>query len=225
MKLRRVLPAIVMALLGIVVSASTSRAADDTIKIGYVDPFSGPFAATGNNFLKVFNYILGIVNAEGGPLGKKYELVTFDSKLQPAEALIALKSITDQNIPFVMHCVGSNVGSAMIEAVSKHNARNPDNRVIYLNCGALATELTNEQCDFWHFRFAGSVDMRAAARIKSLPADLKKVYLLNQDYLFGQSIQHDTKKWLAKLRPDIEIVGDELMPFGKVQDFTPYVSK
>jgi branched-chain amino acid transport system substrate-binding protein len=67
--------------------------------------------------------------------------------------------------------------------------------------------------------------MRAAARIKSLPPDLKKVYLLNQDYLFGQSIQHDTKKWLAKLRPDIEIVGDELMPFGKVQDFTPYIAK
>ena len=67
--------------------------------------------------------------------------------------------------------------------------------------------------------------MRAAARIKALPKDLKKVYLLNQDYLFGQSIQHDTKKWLAKLRPDIEIVGDELMPFGKVQDFSPYVAK
>ncbi len=109
--------------------------------------------------------------------------------------------MTDQNIPFVMHCTGSNVGSALIDGVSKHNARNPDNRILYLNCGALATELTNEQCDFWHFRFAGSVDMRAAARIKSLPADLKKVYLLNQDYLFGQSIQHDTKKWLAKLRP------------------------
>jgi branched-chain amino acid transport system substrate-binding protein len=113
----------------------------------------------------------------------------------------------------------------LIDGVSKHNARNPDNRILYLNCGALATELTNEQCDFWHFRFAGSVDMRAAARIKSLPADLKKVYLLNQDYLFGQSIQHDTKKWLAKLRPDIEIVGDELMPFGKVQDFSSYVAK
>src|SRR5579863_1334260 len=225
MKLRRVLPAIVMALLGIVVSASTSRAADDTIKIGYVDPFSGPFAATGNNFLKVFNYILGIVNAEGGPLGKKYELVTFDSKLQPAEALIALKSITDQNIPFVMHCVGSNVGSAMIDGVSKHNARNPDNRVLYLNCGALATELTNEQCDFWHFRFTANVDQRAVARIKTLPKSVTSVYVLNQDYLFGQSVEKATLKYLAQYRPDIKVVADELVPFGKVQDFSPYVAK
>jgi branched-chain amino acid transport system substrate-binding protein len=212
------------AILGSLLSARPGLA-EDTIKLAYTDPFSGPFASGGDEFLKVFQYIIARKNAAGGPLGKKYELVPFDDKLQPAEALIALKSMTDQNIPFVMHCTGSNVGSALIDAVSKHNARNPDNRILYLNCGALATELTNEQCDFWHFRFAGSVDMRAAARIKALPADLKKVYLLNQDYLFGQSIQRDSKKWLAKLRPDIEIVGDELMPFGKVQDFAPYVAK
>jgi branched-chain amino acid transport system substrate-binding protein len=200
-------------------------AAEETIKLAYIDPLSGPFASAGDEFLKAFQFIIARKNAAGGALGRKFELVPFDDKLQPAEALIALKNVADQNIPFVMHCVGSNVGAAMIDAVSKHNARNPDNRVLYLNCGALATELTNEQCDFWHFRFAGDVDMRAAARIKSLPADLKKVYILNQDYLFGQSMQHDSRKWLAKLRPDIEVVGDELMPFGKVQDFSPYVAK
>ncbi|MDR3534118.1 MAG: branched-chain amino acid ABC transporter substrate-binding protein [Rhodopila sp.] len=199
--------------------------AQDTIKVAYVDPFSGPFASGGDEFLKVFGYILQKVNADGGALGKKFEIVPFDDKLQPAEALIALKNITDQNIPFVMQCTGSNVGAALVDGVSKHNARNPDNRILYLNCGALATELTNEQCDFWQFRFTGNVEMRAAARIKALPKDITKVYLLNQDYLFGQSVQHDTRKWLAKLRPDIQIVGDELMPFGKVQDFSSYVAK
>ena len=199
--------------------------AEDTIKVGYVDPFSGPFASGGDEFLKVFAYILDKVNAKGGALGKKFELVPFDDKLQPAEALIALKNITDQNIPFVMQCTGSNVGAALVDGVAKHNARNPDNRVLYLNCGALATELTNEKCDFWQFRFTGNVEMRAAARIKALPKDVTKVYLLNQDYLFGQSVQHDTRKWLEKLRPDIQVVGDELMPFGKVQDFSSYVAK
>jgi len=199
--------------------------AQDTIKIAYTDPFSGPFASGGDEFLKIFQFIFARKNAMGGVLGKKLELVPFDDKLQPSEALIALKNVVDQNIPFLMHCTGSNVGAALIDAVSKQNARNPDARVIYLNCGALATELTNEQCDFWHFRFSGSVDMRAAARIRALPADVKKVYLLNQDYLFGQSIQKDSKKWLQQLRPDIQIVGDELMPFGKVQDFSSYVEK
>jgi len=219
---RRLLAA---ACLSITAFCAQPAAAEDTIKIAYVDPFSGPFASGGDEFLKIFKVLFDRVNAKGGALGKKFELVPFDDKLQPAEALIALQNITDQNIPFIMQCTGSNVGAALIDGVSKHNARNPDNRVIYLNCGALATELTNEKCDFWQFRFAGSVEMRAATRIKSLPPEVKKVYLLNQDYLFGQSVQADTRKWLANLRPDIQIVGDELMPFGKVQDFSPYVNK
>jgi branched-chain amino acid transport system substrate-binding protein len=212
------------ALVGLLFSAKPSVAAD-TIKIAYVDPLSGPFAHAGDQFLKVFSYVFDKINAEGGALGRKFELVAFDNKLQPSESLIALKNLTDQNIPFVLHCVGSNVGAALIDGVAKHNARNPDNRVIYLNCGALATELTNDQCDFWHFRFSGSVEQRAYTRVKSLPASVKTVYMLNQDYLFGQSIQRDTKKFLIQLRPDIKIVADELMPFGKVQDFSPYITK
>ena len=225
MRRLRSLAITLLALLGLAVAGEQSRAADATIKIGYIDPFSGAFAAGGDASLKMFQFILDNINAKGGALGKKFELVTFDDKLQPAEALIALKSVTDQNLPFVMSCVGSNVGSALIDAVTKHNTRNPDNRVLQLNCGQLATELTNEQCSFWHFRFAGSVEMRAVARIKSLPQSVKTVYLLNQDYLFGQSIQKDTKRFLAQYRPDIKIVGDELIPLMQVKDFSPYITK
>jgi branched-chain amino acid transport system substrate-binding protein len=214
-----------LALLGLAIAGQSACAADDTIKIGYIDPFSGAFAAGGDAGVKTFQFILDYINAKGGPLGKKFELVTFDDKLQPAEALIALKSVTDQNLPFVMSCVGSNVGSALIDAVNKHNARNPDNRILQLNCGQLATELTNEQCSFWHFRFAGSVEMRAVARIKSLPQSVKSVYMLNQDYLFGQSIEKDTKRFLAQYRPDIKIVADEFIPLMQIKDFSPYITK
>ena len=225
MKRQRPIAMLFAALLGLAVSGPATFAADATIKVGYMDPFSGAFAAGGDSSLKMFQFILDYINAKGGALGKKFELVTFDDKLQPAEALIALKSITDQNLPFVMSCVGSNVGSALIDAVTKHNARNPDNRVLLLNCGQLATELTNEQCSFWHFRFVGSVEMRAVARIKSLPQSVKSVYLLNQDYLFGQSIEKDTKRFLAQYRPDIKIVADEFIPLMQIKDFSPYIAK
>ena len=225
MKHWRSIVAVFAVLLGMVSWWPGARAADATIKIGYIDPFSGAFAAGGDTSLKQFQFIIDNVNAKGGALGKKFELVTFDDKLQPAEALIALKSVIDQNLPFVMSCVGSNIGSALIDAVTKHNTRNPDNRLLQLNCGQLATELTNEQCSFWHFRFAGSVEMRAVARIKSLPPTLKTVYLLNQDYLFGQSIRSDTKRFLAQYRPDIKIVGDEMIPLMQVKDFSPYITK
>ena len=199
--------------------------AEETIKIGYIDPFSGSFAQVGDEALKSFNFIIDRINAKGGALGRKFELVTFDDKLQPAEALIALKNVADQNIPFVMQCTGSNVGAALLDGVAKNNERNPDRRVIYLNCGALADELTNEQCDFWHFRFDANTGQRAETLVRALPKDLKSVYLINQDYLFGKSIQRDTRLYLAKERPDIKIVGDELVPLGKVKEFSPYITK
>ena len=199
--------------------------AEDTIKIAYIDPFSGVFAPQGDAYLKMLQYSLAPVNASGGALGKKFELVTFDDKLQPAEALIALGAATDQNIPFILQCIGSNVASAMIDGVAKYNARNPEHRVLYLNCSALATELTNEKCDFWHFRFADHVSQRVETMVRALPKTLGAVYLMNPDYLYGQSVQHDLKVFLATLRPDIKIVGDELVPFGKVKDFSPYISK
>jgi branched-chain amino acid transport system substrate-binding protein len=199
--------------------------AEETIKIGYVDPLSGSFAQQGDASLKHFAYLLDRVNAEGGALGRKFEIVPYDSKLQPAEALIALKSITDQNIPFIMHCAGSNVGAAIIDGVSKHNARNPTNRVLYLNCGALASDLTNEKCDFWHFRFDANTSMRAETLVRGLPKSVQSVYLLNQDYLFGQTLQRETKEYLAKLRPDVKVVGEELVPLGKVKDFSSYITK
>jgi branched-chain amino acid transport system substrate-binding protein len=225
MRRLRSVATVFVALLGMALWGPGARAADATIKIGYIDPFSGAFAQGGDASLKMFQFIIDYINDKGGALGKKFELVTFDDKLQPAEALIALKSVIDQNLPFVMSCVGSNVGSALIDAVTKHNTRNPDNRLLQLNCGQLATELTNEQCSFWHFRFVGSVEMRAVARIKSLPQSVKTVYLLNQDYLFGQSIEKDTKRFLGQYRPDIKIVADEFIPLMQIKDFSPYITK
>ena len=114
--------------------------AQQTIKVAYTDPLSGPFAQVGDANLKQMQYIIDYINSKGGALGKKFELVPFDNKSQPSDALIALKSATDQNMPFIMQCSGSNIAAALIDGVNKHNERNPDNRIIYLNCGALATE-------------------------------------------------------------------------------------
>ena len=177
------------------IAGGTAALAQQTIKVAYTDPLSGPFAQVGDANLKQMQYIIDFINAKGGALGKKFELVPFDNKSQPSDALIALKSATDQNMPFIMQCSGSNIAAALIDAVNKHNDRNPDNRIIYLNCGAVAPELTNEQCSFWHFRF----DLHA--------------------------VQRELRNYLTKLRPDVQIVGDELIPLGKIKDFSPYITK
>ena len=210
--------------LGFALTTGTAYA-QGTIKVMYTDPLSGPFAQVGDQNLQQFKYIIDYINGRGGALGRKFELVSFDNKSQPSEALLALKSATDQNIPVIMQCSGSNIAAALIEGVDKHNERNPTNRIVYVNCGAVATELTNEKCSYWHFRMDAHVGMKAETMVRALPKDLTKVYLLNQDYLFGQSVQRDIKAFLGKLRPDVKVVGDELIPLGKVKDFSPYVTK
>ena len=207
------------------VFSAASAHAQGTIKVMYTDPLSGPFAQVGDQNLQQFKYIIDYINGRGGALGRKFELVSFDNKSQPSEALLALKAATDQNIPVIMQCSGSNIAAALIEGVEKHNERNPTNRIVYVNCGAVATELTNEKCSYWHFRMDAHVGMKAETMVRALPKDVTKVYLLNQDYLFGQSVQRDIKSFLGKLRPDVKVVGDELIPLGKVKDFSPYITK
>src|SRR5260370_2643406 len=207
------------------VASGGPAVAEGTMKSAYTDPLSGPFAQVGDANLKQMQYILDYINSKGGALGKKFELVPFDNKSQPSDALIALKSATDQNMPFIMQCSGSNIAAALIEGVEKHNERNPDNRIIYLNCGAVATELTNEKCSFWHFRFDLHLGMKAEVMVRALPKTVTNVYLINQDYLFGQSVQREVKTYLAKLRPDVQVVGDELIPLGKIKDLSPYLTK
>jgi branched-chain amino acid transport system substrate-binding protein len=221
-RLRRL--TLVSLILGVVLTTGTAWA-QGTIKIMYTDPLSGPFAQVGDQNLQQFKYIIDYINGRGGALGRKFELVSFDNKSQPSEALLALKAATDQNIPVIMQCSGSNIAAALIEGVDKHNERNPTNRIVYINCGAVATELTNEKCSYWHFRMDAHVGMKAETMVRALPRDVTRVYLLNQDYLFGQSVQRDVKTFLAKLRPDVKVVGDELIPLGKVKDFSPYITK
>lgn len=211
-----------------VLQLSVSAWAAETVKIGFLDPLSGPFANVGEHGAREALLAIEGVNAGGGVLGgAKFELVNFDSKSSPQEALIALKQMTDQGIRYFFQGNGSNVAIALSEAVAKHNARNPDKAILFLNYGAVDPSLTNDRCNFWHFRFDADVDMKMQAMTRYMAAQkgIKKVYLINQDYAFGQSVAKAARAMLNQKRPDIEIVGDDLHPLGKVKDFAPYISK
>lgn len=208
--------------------ASGNTVAADTVRLALIETLSGPGAANGTWFANHVQWAVDQVNKAGGVLGgSRIEVVQFDSKSSPQAALVALKSATDQGLHFVFGTAGSHVGLALTEAIAKHNARSPEAAVLFLNYGALAPELTNEKCNFWHFRFDSHVDMKVGALIRQVAAQkgISKVYLFNQDYAYGQAVERVTRELLAKRRPDIRIVGDELIPLLKVKDFAPYAAK
>jgi branched-chain amino acid transport system substrate-binding protein len=202
--------------------------AADTIKIAHVDPLSGPFALIGESFAKHLDAAAAEINAKGGVLGgTKFEIVHFDNKSSPQESVLVLKQITDSGIRYLTQGAGSNVAHALSEALAKHNSRNPDSSVLFFNFAAQDPALTNEKCNFWHFRFDANVDMKLAAITDYIAGqkDIKRVYLFNQDYAFGQAINKAAREMLTKKRPDIEIVGEDLHPLAKVKDFSPYIAK
>jgi branched-chain amino acid transport system substrate-binding protein len=217
-----------VALLAICVLVSAGALAAEPIRIAEIDAFSGPFADQGIGFQNHVRTAVEDINARGGVLGgRKLELVTFDGKANPQESLLALQQVIDQDIRILVQASGSAVAAASIEAIAKHNSRNPDRSILYLNMGALDPALTNEKCNFWHFRFIPHGDMILEMLTNAIAQrkDVKSVYLINQDYAWGQSVSRDTKAMLARKRPDLRIAGDDLHSMGKVKDFSPYVAK
>ncbi|MBI3526174.1 MAG: branched-chain amino acid ABC transporter substrate-binding protein [Betaproteobacteria bacterium] len=197
------------------------------VKIAYIDPLSGPFANVGDAGLKQFKEIVEQVNQTGGAAGQKLEMVPFDNKGSPQESLINFKSVTDQGIRYITQGNGSGVAHALVDAVSKWNARNPDKTVLFLNYAAVDPTLTNEKCSFWHFRFDANSDMKMEAITNFMENDkkVKKVFILGQDYAHGHAVAKAAKAMLAAKRPDVKIVGEDLHPIGRVKDFSPYVAK
>ena len=207
---------------------TASLAAAESIRIAVIDPFSGPAALQGEMGSRHIQMAVDDVNARGGVLGgSKLELVLLDNKSSPQESLVVLKQAIDQAIRLITQRVGSHVAHAMTDAVLKYNQRNPGHEILYLNNGATDPALTEEKCNFWHFRFDANLDMKidALTGVLALQKSATKVYLINQDYAYGQTFKRVAREMLAKKRPDIEVVGDELIPLGKVKDFAPYVAK
>jgi branched-chain amino acid transport system substrate-binding protein len=197
------------------------------LKLAYIDPLSGGAASAGINAQKHFYYLIDKINATGGLNGEKLQMLFYDNKVDPQESLIALKKALDEGARYVFQGNGSAVALAISDAVAKYNERNPGKEVLYFNYAAVDPALTNAKCNFWHFRFDSDVDMKMTALVNWIATQpqVKKVYLINQDYSFGKAVAAAARKMLAAKRPDVEIVGDELHPLQKVQDFSPYVAK
>jgi branched-chain amino acid transport system substrate-binding protein len=211
--------------LGLALLASSAYA--QTVKIGFIDPLSGLLGPVGQNQLRSWQYIADLANQKNWAGGPKFEIVGFDNKLSPQESLTILKQVEDQGIRYIVQGNGSSVALALADAVDKYNARNPGKEIVYLNYAAVDPDLTNSKCSYWHFRLDINSDMKMEALTSFLAKNqsIKKVYLLNQNYSFGIAVARAAKEYLARKRPDIKIVGEDLHPIAQVKDFAPYVSK
>ena len=209
------------------VCASTAFAQKgETVKIAWLDPLSGLMAAVGTNQLKTYQLIAEDFNKKNTS-GVKFEIIGIDNKLSPQETTSALRSAMDQGARYVTQGNGSGPALAIIDALEKHNARNPGKELLFMNYAAVDPDLTNSKCSYWHFRLDADTSMKMEALttyMKDLP-EIKKVYIIGQNYSHGIQVSKFAKEGLKAKRPDIEIVGDDLHPRAQVRDFAPYIAK
>ena len=186
----------------ILFSACEKKETKGPIKIAAIEPLSGPYAAVGKDIIDGIKYSADVINENGGINGRMIEIVPMDNAMKAEKTTELLRKAIDENIRFVTQGGGSSHALNIIKQLEKYNSRNPGKEVLFLNNSAVTTSFTNEECTFFHFRFDSNVDMKVAGLISHMSKDnsIEKVYLFNQN--------------------------DELIqPFGKVQDFNPYITK
>jgi branched-chain amino acid transport system substrate-binding protein len=194
------------------------------IKIGILEPLSGPVAYIGEGNIAGFRFGAEHVNAAGGVLGRKLELVSADSELKPD---VATRRANDLVLADKVDVLAVNTGSNIAKAVSQVASQA---KKVFYSTGTEAAEMTGEEFFDTTFRCCLNTDMHSAELAiyfaKMAPEHYTKFYLLNQDYNFGRAAADGFKKKFNKIKaPDQQIVGDEYHPLQKTQDFGPYITK
>jgi branched-chain amino acid transport system substrate-binding protein len=199
----------------------------EVVKMVRIDAQTGLLGPVGVSQLKGYQFFAEKFSGAGNPAGVKFEVTGIDNKLSPTESLNALKAAIDQGARYIIQGNGSSVALALSDAVTKHNERNPGKEVIYLNDSAVDPDLTNSKCSYWHFRFDADTTMKMEAMSSFMvdQKDIKKVYILGQNYSHGVQVAKYAKETLARKRPDIQIVGEDLHPLAQTRDFAPYIAK
>ncbi|WP_430397443.1 ABC transporter substrate-binding protein [Ferrovibrio sp.] len=203
--------------------------AQQPVRMAVIEPLSGPVAGTGKPWVDHLLATVDELNQRGGVLGgRKIDVLALDNAGNVERTNEHLKRIVDEGIQYIVLGIGSNHALATVAFIERHNKRNPDKPLLFFNTSGGALALTNENCSFWHYRWGVGADMNAAVLVNAMSQDptVKRIFQIDQAYALGQSFNEVAARLMKERLPNASVVGSELIqPFGKVQDFTPYIAK
>jgi branched-chain amino acid transport system substrate-binding protein len=208
------------ALWAAVALAPLAAAAADPIKIGFPMPLSGPTAVYGVPISKGAEMAVADINAKGGVLGRKLELIPRDSKANADEAVrLAREMIIKDNVDFLSGTLTSAEAPA-VSTIAK------ENKVVFVAPTAKTMLLTAPQnLHPYVFRIASNtrIEGRTGATLMAKWQDVKKVATIAPDYAYGRDAVSAFIEYIKKLRPDIEIVDQQWPKLGE-PDFTAFIT-
>src|SRR5262245_64745114 len=159
------------------------------------------------------------VNAKGGVLGRKLELLPRDTKGNADEAVrVARELILKENVDFLVGTLTSAEGPA-VSVVAK------ENKVVFIAAIPKTDQLTApDKLHPYVFRVASTttIEGRTAAELMS-KWNVKRIATISPDYAYGQDVTRAFVDYVRKLKPDVEIVDQQWPKLGE-DDYTPFIN-
>ncbi len=200
----------IAAAIGLATQASAPVFAQDTIKIGELNSYKAVPAFL-DPYKKGMDLAIEEINAKGGVLGKKLELVSRDDGANPGEAVrVAEELVTREGVAMISGTFLSNVGLAVTNfAVQK--------KVFFLAAEPLSDKITWQNGNKYTYRLRATTYMQVAMLMPAaIAAKKKKWALVFPNYEYGQSAAESFKTLLKKAQPDVEFVTEQAPPLGKI---------
>jgi branched-chain amino acid transport system substrate-binding protein len=206
-------------LLALALAVPMAAEAQKPIKVGMPIPLSGPPALFGDPASKGAQMYVDELNAKGGVLGRKVELIVRDSKADANEAVrVAREMILKDNVDFLMGTLTSAEGPA-VSVVAK------ENKIVFIAPIPKTDQLTAaDKLHPYVFRIAANTTMegRSAAEIVA-KWPVTKVATIAFDYAYGQDVTKAFVEHIKKIKPSVQIVDQQWPKLGE-QDYNPFIN-
>ena len=206
-------------LLTLVLAMPLAASAQKPIKVGFPMILSGPGALFGEPASKGAQMFVDEINAKGGVLGRKLELLPRDTKGNADEAVrVSRELILKENVDFLVGTLTSAEGPA-VSVVAK------ENKVVFIAPIPKTDQLTAaDKLHPYIFRVASTctIEGRTAAELVA-KWGVKRVATISPDYAYGQEVTKAFVDYLKKIKPDVEIVDQQWPKLGE-QDYTPFIN-
>jgi branched-chain amino acid transport system substrate-binding protein len=193
-----------------IIGLATSASAQNTIKIGELNSYKSQPAFL-DPYRKGWEMAVEEINAKGGLLGKKLEVVSRDDGANPGDAVrVAEELITREGVNIIAGTFLSHIGLAVTEFAGKK-------QVFFLAAEPLTDKITWSNGNRYTFRLRASTYMQVAMLMPAAVGAKKKRWaLVYPNFEYGQSAAAAFKEMLKKAQPDVEFVTEQAPPLGKI---------
>ena len=197
-----------------------AASAQNTIKVGFPIILSGPGALFGEPALRGAQMFVEEINAKGGVLNRKIDLIPRDTKGNADEAVrVSRELILKDNVEFLVGTLTSAEGPA-VSTIAK------ENEIVFIAPIPKTDQLTSPQ-NLHPFVFRTSANTtsegRSSAELIAKWPNIKRVATISPDYAYGQDVTKSFVEHLKKIKSDVEIVDQQWPKLGEA-DYTPFIN-